>query len=722
MNARAQSQHLAARIKGAHTNGEFKTYGEIETIFGLDLASLVPSGVFTDEAKQMEVPRWQLDNLLQFFVATTEDRLRKSRNNLALVKQTKLRLTPERECFSFPNSDVTLFPEQDAVCREIYRRMFTAEKPVNNILVPGGTGAGKTIIGVRWLYQLIYDQQYHLPPAEFPIPSPVPLQWVTVPNAVEQTKEEIERCGLAEHLGRSIHVFGYNALFCSEGINIFTQEEFLETANFDEDPDAESKVKRFITWLRQSVARGLVIDECHKLANPESSTSQLFLDLSQAIAQLPFYNTKCLWLSATPFEKVEDSRVFVSFVRPTYSGVRITPDNFTMSFANPISNGKPTVVTAASMERLFEALSPNIVEVPYIAWPRKAINAVREFDFICQADKDYVNDAWERHLERCRAVGKKTPKGFGAVYASFTIFRKDVEHVRIPQIVEEMVANVAQGNSSVCGTAFTGAIIKGIFKLIDDYKIPREQISVIWGGRQNIKPERILSQMDMVNIVQQAIESGEGMDADTKRLIKRNLAWQEDQLLFGDSSDAAQDERYARLQSLRLIGIQTKQRRQEEIDRMKSGVAKYCFFTLASGGTGLSLPHADARTTPRRGWFTPIYSGKEFTQAFGRLPRRVSISDTYQFCCVMRGTIESSHVAPILDNKLQAVGAFTSRKTDIMAALCDIFINQKDVFMKRQGFKAAEVRSLDVVTEQALNDEETQYHGGGAVDDDDDND
>lgn len=713
--ARDDAARLSALVKQAHTNGQIRVMQDIEDRFGIDLNALSPTGAYSQEGRAQVINRWILDEMLGRFVADTGKRLAESR---AVVDVKRLRITPERECFKFPNSDVTLFGEQDAACREIYARMFTNEHKVNHVLVPGGTGAGKTMIGIRWLWQLIHEQQYHLPPAMWPIPHPCPIQWVTVPNAVDQTREELERCGLGPYLDSSIHVYGYNSLSFAEGIGKFTERIEEETADFDSD-SSENTIKVYLKWLRQSVPRAMVIDESHKLANEESGVSKLFLDLADAIKEVPFFDTKCLWLSATPFEKVADSKVFVSFAQPMFGGVKVTKQNFVTAFANPIANGQPNVVTAASMERLFSALKRNVVEIPYVAWPRRAINAVKICDFECDADRQYVAGAWDRHIERCQAVGRDTPQGFGAVYASFTIFRKDVEHVRTPQIVREMVDNVRKGNSSVCGTAFTGAIIKGIFQLIDEYNISRDQISVIWGGRQSIKPERILDQAEMIALVQESIESGEGLSPETRRLIKRNLAWQEDKLLFGDEDSCAQDSRFARLKSLGLIGVQTKQRRQAEIAKMKDGRARYCFFTLASGGTGLSLPHADARTTPRVGWFSPIYSGKEFTQAFGRLPRRVSISDTYQYCCVLNGTIESQHVAPILDKKLQAAGAFTSKKTDIMAALTDLFIEQKATFIMNREFGAGAVRDLDTARKQAIEDEATQYHGGDVVDDDD---
>src|SRR5690606_14528247 len=97
----------------------------------------------------------------------------------------------------------------------------------------------------------------------------------------------------------------------------------------------------------------------------------------------------------------------------------------------------------------------------------------------------------------------------------------------------------------------------------------------------------------------------------------------------------------------------------------------YFFYTAASGGTGLSLPHKDNRCRPRRLWTGPIYSGKVFIQLMGRPHRRNSISDTHARIGLMNRTIESAHVAPILDNKLRAAAKMATKKFDISSIFED---------------------------------------------------
>lgn len=145
-----------------------------------------------------------------------------------------------------------------------------------------------------------------------------------------------------------------------------------------------------------------------------------------------------------------------------------------------------------------------------------------------------------------------------------------------------------------------------------------------------------------------------------------------------------------------------------------------CFFTGQSGGTGLSLEHVNGRGQPRRGYFSPIYSGKEFTQFLGRFPRRNSDSDTQQFVCLMANTIESDHVAPILDRKLATLGEFSTRKTDLATLL-----TQSDIALdktKALSDKLAVVRTLEQAQKQAHEDELTQVHASDNEEDDEDED
>jgi hypothetical protein len=127
-----------------------------------------------------------------------------------------------------------------------------------------------------------------------------------------------------------------------------------------------------------------------------------------------------------------------------------------------------------------------------------------------------------------------------------------------------------------------------------------------------------------------------------------------------------QKERLAIQHSLKLAGDQTQRQRQAEIDKFQSGQAEWCIFTLASGGVGLSLDQNKPNLLPRLGLFTPTYSGPEFKQALGRLVRRTTLSDTYQYMCYMKDTVEEHHVAPSIDKKMKCIAEITRSNFNII--------------------------------------------------------
>jgi len=120
------------------------------------------------------------------------------------------------------------------------------------------------------------------------------------------------------------------------------------------------------------------------------------------------------------------------------------------------------------------------------------------------------------------------------------------------------------------------------------------------------------------------------------------------------------------MSSLGLMGDQSPLQRQREIDKFQSGEAKWCIFTLAAGGVGLSLDHNAPHLLPREVLVTPSYSGPEFKQALGRCVRRTTLSDTHQYMCYMKDTVESDHVAPLIDRKMKFISAITQSTFNII--------------------------------------------------------
>jgi len=687
---------VAAKIVGQVTKGEITTYKQIEDLYGIEL-----TGFANEEAKQKAIgPAFYARQVLERYVAETESRLLAA--NLAATAQgpkKRLRLTPQAECYRFTrNKNHALYPEQDPVFRSLVDDMFVnPQRRYRTAWNNGRTGSGKTEI-INAIVDWFTEKGLHNNPA-IPVPLPAPILWFTVTNAVEQSKTKARKAGLGWAIDKFIlHILPYSALYSSEG------EGFLWRKVITPDPFTGEDIETY-EWCPMAFPQLVIFDEAQKIKKEGTTTAQRIRLLDEFVRSVPIATTQFLFFTATLAEKINDTKMFVCMSDVKYEGQLITYDNFNVQFAQIIGEGRPDLPNKAAMDRFRKFFQHRLYEIPKTRWPFAAKINLRFFKFLTPEDKNQYDTAIEEYLDQIAKLGKKMPNEMALRAIALLKLRKKVEPIRSRQVADCMHEDVLRGESAIMGTAFTASIIKSIFHLIDKYGVSRDQISVIWGGRDNVKPERLISQEELLEIAGEALKSGEGIPKKVFRLIKMNLAWQEDRMLFGDASEQAQNERYQLLKDLKLIGVQTIQQRQYEIDKFMSGQSKYCFFTTASGGTGLSLEHADARQSPRNLYASPIYSGMEFVQVMGRPHRRNSISDTKMWICLMADTVEQNHVAPILSNKLESLGAGSTAKDDLTTILSRLDPDEFRTVNNKTDYQTIETDELDGDDDEDNDDE-----------------
>jgi hypothetical protein len=113
-----------------------------------------------------------------------------------------------------------------------------------------------------------------------------------------------------------------------------------------------------------------------------------------------------------------------------------------------------------------------------------------------------------------------------------------------------------------------------------------------------------------------------------------------------------------------IVGGQSLEERQTNINNYQRGVSKICLFTLKSGGVGLSLHHNpknEKRTRPRELYLPPTWSAIELVQGLGRMHRINSVSTTYQYIVWFQGTIEET-VAAKVSRKLSCLKEIVGKK------------------------------------------------------------
>lgn len=545
--------------------------------------------------------------------------------------------------------EVTLFPEQQGCYRAIYDSFFN--KGVQAAYQDGHTGSGKSIIGAAQIKHAIDQGVLDWPEVKWRLH---PFMIFTPKGVMEHWKRELERMGLGEYVKRrKIYVISESELATEFGEMFASEQEDMNTGAVT------------MVWNPVLTPILAIVDEAHHYINPESIRTKKIL----ALIKSPF-RKHLLFMSATPMEKVNDAYTFVLACNTVFMDQRVNEDTF-KQFAGLLDT-TPDRPNREAVKRLRSVLSPYIFSLPYVKPKHKAINVVQLVDFYNDNHRKIYDSAHQRYIEACRKSGKNTMWGRFEAFIALNNYRKTVEPLRAWYLAERAAENYSSGNfATAVGCAFKETITETAFQLIDKYKIPRDKIAIVWGGKREYKTEELLGRDQLDSIIKR-MSSGDLQELlKDKALLKRvriTLRYLQDQHEH-DESPEQQAYRHARLAELKLLGKQTDNARQVEIDRFQDGTAQICLFTIASGGVGLSFDRNKETLLPREGLFTPVYSGKEFQQVLGRLVRRVSLSDAVQRICMMKGTVEEFHVAPILDEKLKCIAEITNRNFDVIDLL-----------------------------------------------------
>ena len=585
--------------------------------------------------------------------------------------------------------EFTLKPAQEAVFEAVIRD-FYGLKLHKAALQDGRTGSGKTVFAMAYLDYVIRSG---LLDGTGPLGGMymTPIMIFCPPGLMEVWYRHIERAGLGSKIGNTIEVIPYSGLSATQG-----QIYLTEKIEYDAYTNQEKTVYQWNPAYRPFTA---IFDECHRLKNDSFQT--------KAILALLKHELYSIWMSATPFVTVNDTKAFVLATKARLLDMQVTEKNFNI-FAGLICN-EPHKPNLAAAKRLRKVLAPYIYSMPPARWDHKAINVAILVNFSSQKDAARYDELYNVYLDKCRLLGKNTDFGRFEQFVALGQFRKGVEPMRMDAIVDRCHKHIVDGDASpVIGMAYRDSLIRAAFRLkMLGYK--RSDISVIWGGKEELKTKYILSEAEFNEIFQKSIRGEELTKLDLKR-IQITLQFKEEKAAYQEKKD---EETYRRLEALGefgLLGNQSPNQRQIEIDRFQNGESKICLFTLAAGGTGLSLDHWHPKLKPRVGYFTPIYSGPEFQQALGRLVRLMTLSDTRQYIVGMAGTVEESHVMPLIDSKLRCIAEITNSDYSIID------------FHKAQVVQLAKIRDENQAVVDS-EDEKTQlYNVGDSPETDEDDD
>lgn len=397
--------------------------------------------------------------------------------------------------------------------------------------------------------------------------------------------------------------------------------------------------------------------------------------------------------------------------------LNINSDNWPVFAGRIASPAAPEDFVEASVERLMDYIHDYVVDVKNVRSQFNAINKILMIEFDNQGDRDFYQTAVERYYEETAKIqdSDSANKGF-MLLVEWLKLRQAAEFVRRKFFARKMAAAVVEGYASVCACNFKATVAATVLELHKQYKVPREDISIIWGGdtaysgddSQKYTPEEIQG-------ILEKLMRNEHVEKSVTKAVRLQLQ--------------AQNAGLGEIPSYLRLGPQNFKLRQEEIDRFQSGKSKYCFFLFKSGGVGLSLHHSDALTKekvrrnskngyaivedipniptrPRATFLAPTYSAIELVQGLGRAPRIASLSDTVQTLVFYKGTIEES-VARVTSAKLRCLAKVVRQKE-----------TWEDLILKHKG---VESRDAALIPDEENFDGKELFEIDDVGDDDEDN-
>ncbi len=556
-----------------------------------------------------------------------------------------------------------LFALQEEAAQETLDNLYLHNKAA--WLCRAGVGTGKTYV-VGAVLRAIIDLKL-LEKSNPTCIAPWRIVYVTKASIVEQTRRVL-RDKFSLDVVNQVVVTNYDSLRATFGDLFINWQTQIVNGLPTLKPIWRDRIHPIL----------FIWDECQALKNSDSLQSLV----GQSVNDIDDGEmVKQLFLSATPFTRVIEAKCFSVATRVpyTYGVQRDAPLNNAhwLDFAKHIAApSDPAEHNEAAVGRLVEYLDSYIGGIKNLRPQFHARNGIKIIDFLNKEEADRYHKAWEDYCKKKAqiegAIGTSVDAGSGrmAILAQFTIFRREAETIRAEWLAQEMYHRYREGFAPTAALCFKAPIARAITILIEKYGISRDQISVIWGGLDKTRTVKKKKRDTLSEEERQELEDKfnelSATNGDAADLLA-SIMDMDEEVVEQVNQDVPKHYR---------LGSQSRQERQNEIDRFQSGKTVFCFFTFKAGGVGLSLHHTDEQTTikarrkpngyvveedigsiptrPRCTILTPTYSAPELVQGLGRCPRLTSMSDTYQYVVFYRGTIEEQ-VAHTVSNKLRCL-------------------------------------------------------------------
>jgi len=318
----------------------------------------------------------------------------------------------------------------------------------------------------------------------------------------------------------------------------------------------------------------------------------------------------------------------------------ITKNNWSAFAKAMATDNDPTMHSPAAMDRMIQVFGEKFIRIPTPHSKYKARNTCFPVP-IPPDQKEHYRQAEERYMDACQQLKKNPASGKFAQLVLDNKYREASEECKAPVFAKLAAQREGEGFAVGIACCFRRPVGMIVRSLVKDYGYSRKDISLVWGG----DPLRS-STLTFTDAKEIALAFCRG------EKVSGSVMAQVNQLLT-----ETEDQRDARLHDYGEdlgLGSQDAEQRNREINRFQSGRTKFCLFTFAAGGTGLSLHHAEfsnkgkpVTLRPRYGLITPTYSAQDFVQGLGRLHRLFSMSHTQQDIVFFKDSIEDYVMARV---------------------------------------------------------------------------
>jgi len=464
----------------------------------------------------------------------------------------------------------------------------------------------------------------------------------------------------------------------------------------------------------------LFLDECQAVKNEDSTQHKIITAFSKIESP-----TAQVFISATPFTRVSEAKSFAIATRKDISHITGIPGSvlneatwptYAAMITDPTGMGKftPSDYNEEAVERLMKDLDDYIVRVKGVRWQFDALNKTEVIDFAPPSEANDFTDteheyalAWQTYLnEMARLEKEVTDNPCFQALVKLMKFLIAAEYAKRYIFAERMYRDVQSGHAAVLACKNKKTIIAVVKILNEKYGVPRNKISLIWGGGQTA--------MTAKQKLKAAISA-------KKELFEEQGITMEDLQL-----DEVEDRIMEDLPEELRLGNQSKEERQKEMDRFQAGISLYCVYTFKAGGVGVSTHHTDEQTNrwdesvpgyaqwqeeikrwnrnkpeakrvkpgkvrkqsngyayvedipfiptrPRKTTVSPTWSPIELVQGVGRCPRLTSLSNTEQTLIGFRGTVEEDQLF-VVTHRLKCLSKVVRQKENWQ----DLIIKHKE--------------------------------------------